>query len=1026
MLLLLSWILIEVPPSLLQPPLPLSLPVHMTVVPPPWQFLPLSQAELGPLFSNSSPFSSSQSLFMLPPPGQAPRPGIQASFGPYSVTQLISEPILTSTMSASLLSEHVQRERSEGGQEVFRVRTLFHKQGDTSTKSTCITLHAFKETEEHRASCVTQRPLGLCMVTLTLPSSWFRDQSVKQSHEDFMKWNSNSYPHPRSHKRKHRRHRNHHSGHHVNHHHTMSPLRYNPSVPADTQVSAPRSLRHQQGQKRDQIQLFYSSVDTEADIELTADGCVEERAAHSQRKLVHIRALTLNEEERVGGRTKDRETCLNSQDEEELNLDSHVVVRYNRGPVLIGQPIRASVNLRGNFTAEFVVIRLKVMKGLVSMVAQRTLTSDLWTVTLERSEGATHDVVSILCHRQSSTKHTHTPPVLQQVVCLSLDGLKHNFGVAMTVSANWFVEYSGRNNPVPPHGEAVSVFSFTDRHISGIVPITESNTIINTAILTNQPVSIPVTVLSVSHDGKVSDVTSAVTCHSTIENTIKVSSDCSSLFVDGSESGQGNTCAVVKFHLGTLSGSLCLEVWAPSVPLQVSLSDPVLNAIDGWNHFTENGCVPVYQRSSVQVLTQFTAKDSEGTNTHLLGSFEWFVDVTDLVWDWLRIEDPSVVSLSKNSLIGLRPGKTSIHVLSDQWDGVLGRCDVTVTSEPVTAGDLSVQVVSGLGMSVTSSPAHPSIITTTVTAHNILYNHHQEASISVWLQFSDDSSSLLSTFSDLPVSLLLSSLAESVLTVTPGPNQHIYAQGDGGGPLLRAELLVATCSDLPITSNSISEADWTMTRAYRLARGSGWIRVNLDLGFLQPEDDRDVTREEFEFDISDMLVESDINIYTANSEEEGSQNVSPDDERLNEKVTEKNWNKVGDEGVVNRNKLDRAVLMPGHDGSVYFSPSQEREGEDRGEEAKGVWELEVGISAVLALMCLSAVLFLANFLPCALRDRRRTKMGQKGEGCGQEEEEEQKRRKEETGKKKKKDDEEEINQQQMEKSVEITQVEIIC
>lgn len=65
------------------------------------------------------------------------------------------------------------------------------------------------------------------------------------------------------------------------------------------------------------------------------------------------------------------------------------------------------------------------------------------------------------------------------------------------------------------------------------------------------------------------------------------------------------------------------------------------------------------------------------------------------------------------------------QVISEQWDGVLGRCDITVTSEPVTPGDLSVQVVSGLGMSVKASPAHPFIITTTVTAYNILYNYRQ-------------------------------------------------------------------------------------------------------------------------------------------------------------------------------------------------------------------------------------------------------------------------------------------------------------
>lgn len=74
-------------------PLPLSLPVDMEVVPPSWLRLPLSQPDLGPIFSNSSPFSSSQSVFVLPPLplGPAPRPGLRASFGPYSVTQVRDE-----------------------------------------------------------------------------------------------------------------------------------------------------------------------------------------------------------------------------------------------------------------------------------------------------------------------------------------------------------------------------------------------------------------------------------------------------------------------------------------------------------------------------------------------------------------------------------------------------------------------------------------------------------------------------------------------------------------------------------------------------------------------------------------------------------------------------------------------------------------------------------------------------------------------------------------------------------------------
>jgi len=57
---------------------------------------------------------------------------------------------------ASLLSENVEQERDEGGQVRFRVRALFHTRGETSTHGTCIILHAFKETEQHKASCITQ------------------------------------------------------------------------------------------------------------------------------------------------------------------------------------------------------------------------------------------------------------------------------------------------------------------------------------------------------------------------------------------------------------------------------------------------------------------------------------------------------------------------------------------------------------------------------------------------------------------------------------------------------------------------------------------------------------------------------------------------------------------------------------------------------------------------------------------------------------------------------------------------------
>ncbi len=334
----------------------------------------------------------------------------------------------------------------------------------------------------------------------------------------------------------------------------------------------------------------------------------------------------------------------------------------------------------------------------------------------------------------------------------------------------------------------------------------------------------------------------------------------------------------------------------------------------------------------------------------------------------------------------------------------------------------------------------------------------QEASISVWLQFSDDSASLLSSFSDLPFYLRLSSVAETVVVVMPSSSPRVFAQGDGGGPLLHAELLVSACADQPITSNSISEVGEDLTDSAavgrgtrRLARGSGWIRVNLDLGFLQPVGDKKAD-EGFEFDISDTLVESDSDIYVSSFDDNDSGNVSSDYyDKISGKMPNRNWNEVGNRGMVSRNNLERAVLMPSQEGgAVYFSPSQEKGGERREleveKEGQRARELQFGIGAVLSLLCLFSVLFLANCLPCVLQDRRRTMREKKRdveleggvktemeerkkadtEDCAAEERETTEVQDRKTEERRKTDEEKTEQQQDDKNKVDMKDVEIVC
>ncbi|XP_049336953.1 transmembrane protein 132C isoform X2 [Astyanax mexicanus] len=883
----------------------------------------------------------------MPPLAAASKPGLRAAFGPYSVTQLVSEPIapLTAPLVAYLLSKTVVCEHEADRGERLKVRVLFHMRGDAN-RGTCVTLHAFKQTEEQKASCITQPPLGLCVVTMTFPKDWFEPDQTIHQHRSSQTFRQRHPHRVRAHNHS-RRQQN-----------FSAALRAKPGVLTQT------------------IQLYYSSFGTVTNLKLTPPRCVEDKVQQSQRKLFYISPVTLEDKAAKGNKTKQGISCLDNFEEEELWLNSDVLIRYYKGPVRAGRPVGISINLRSNFSSESVIVRFKVKKGLLSLQAQPSITFDLWTVKVERTSGSKHETISIISRRNGAAQDTQGTVALRQVACLSVEGLRRSFGVAMTVAVSWWVEYSLHTSLGSPPGAVMSFLSFTDREIVGIAPITESNTIINTAILTSQPVSLPVIVLGVGHDGKVSDITAAVMCRSTNEDIVKVSSDCSALFVDGSESGMGSTCVEVEFSLGTLKGSLCMAVWAPVVPLRISLSDSVLSPIRGWSYHTESGCSPVYQRSTIQILAQFSARPvgPGGQPTYMLGSPDWFVDVTNLVRNWLRIDNPRVAALDKqNNLIGLEPGLTSLHVISSQWDGVLGSVDVFVTSEPVTPGDLSVQLVGGLGLTINPNPSHPSVITATVTSHNTLYNHGQEASLSVWLQFADDTAIMVSAFSGIPFSLRLSSLAESVVVVTPAPSQRVLAQGDGGGPLVKAELLVSTCElqSNRIEMDEVKEGGGTQ----RLAKGSGWIRVNLDADIWPLGADVD----DFEMiDVSDMLVESGKEVYGNSEEEQKTLNSTQDYE-----------DSVGN-GMISRNDLERAVLTPNHEESaVYFSPGVEKESTQGKTSSR---EFEVGVGAVLSLLCLSSLLFLANCLPCALREHKRQTEQEIDEedGCPEQHEEQEK------------------------------------
>ncbi|KAL0130525.1 hypothetical protein PUN28_002272 [Cardiocondyla obscurior] len=117
--------------------------------------------------------------------------------------------------------------------------------------------------------------------------------------------------------------------------------------------------------------------------------------------------------------------------------------------------------------------------------------------------------------------------------------------------------------------------------IQAVLPISKNWEVMNTAVLTGRQVSQGMKVFIVSQAGTVADVTLQSSCHSEDESVLKVSSSCSSVYVDGSEiRGSSNASVLVKY--GTYTGLARFTVWMPELPLEVTVTDTRLNQIKGW------------------------------------------------------------------------------------------------------------------------------------------------------------------------------------------------------------------------------------------------------------------------------------------------------------------------------------------------------------------------------------------------------------------------------------------------------------
>ncbi|XP_039361681.1 transmembrane protein 132D isoform X7 [Mauremys reevesii] len=452
---------------------------------------------------------------------------------------------------------------------------------------------------------------------------------------------------------------------------------------------------------------------------------------------------------------------------------------------------------------------------------------------------------------------------------------------------------------------------------------------------------------------------------------------------------KGKVNVIVNFTYQHLTAPLEMTVWVPRLPLQIEISDTELNQIKGWrvpiisnkrpardsddeeeDERKGRGCTLQYQHAMVRVLTQFVAEPSDpgGQLSYLLGS-DWQVDITELVSDFMQVEEPRIAKLQGGQvLIGQELGMTTIQILSPLSDAILAEKTVTVLDEKVTITDLGVQLVTGLLLSLQLSPGSNKAIFATAVAQELLQSPKQEAAISCWVQFSDGSVMPLDIYDVKDFSLMATSLDEKVVSIHHDPKFKwpvIAAETEGQGTLVKVEMV-------------ISEPCQKSKRKSVLAVGSGSIKVKFGQSDANPnasDSKQNGAGVHLENHASDRHQKTTLQ---DRARPDGQYYSSSSVGRMEGKGT------TTDRSILSK-KEDRESLLDddSHLQNIPIDftsfPAQvdlprsngDLEENDLVQTPRGLSDLEIGMYALLGVFCLAILVFLINCVTFALKYRHK-------------------------------------------------------
>ncbi|XP_061116913.1 transmembrane protein 132C [Conger conger] len=647
-----------------------------------------------------------------------------------------------------------------------------------------------------------------------------------------------------------------------------------------------------------------------------------------------------------------------------LRLDDSVQIQAPPSPVQQGQPIGFRVLMSSASTVQQFTLRARYQEG-VNFRGMTPSNLASWEIKQELLPGRSG--LSVFFQRNPSSVGDRLQGSSYEVTLVEFE-VDNFISLQPTQAVHWQVQYPDSTGDL---AEVVSFIYISQRDLQGIVALAQETEILNTAILTGKRVSVPVKLVTVERDGTVREVEESISCSSTDEDVVKVAPGCDSVLVNGREM-RGKQSLRVNFSYLYLRTHLELTVWVPRLPLQIEVSDTELSQVKGWRvpilsnkrptrdsededdeERKGKGCALQYQYALVRVLTQFVAEpmDVGGELVYLLGP-DWQADITHLVLEFFKVEDPRVARLLDGRvLVGRDLGITTIQVLSPLSDSILAEKTVTVLDDKVTITDLGVQLVAALSLSLQPSPGNSQAIVATATAQDLLHSPKQDAILSVWIQYSDGSVTPLNIYDPKDFTLTATSLDPRVVSVSqesalrwPG----VVAEGEGQGPLVRVEMV-------------ISEACQKSKRKSVLGAGTGSVQVRF--GRSEAEQ-RGAGQEE--------------GGWSAGGNSTGERRVTGQ-ERAEDEGEAWRYNSVAsdrEEGAMRKGSTTKTPISSRAAGP-RAPPSPPGPLPPAGPESdpshgqRGLSDLEIGMYALLGVFCLAILVFLINCITFAFRYRHK-------------------------------------------------------